>query len=68
MFITIDRFEGNYAVCLTDNNIKIDIPRSLLPESASEGSIYDMSFTQRPDEEKIRRKRISEKAEMLWKD
>ena len=57
MIITIDRFEDIYAVCLTDSNIKIDIPKSLLPEDAREGSIYDMSFTKCCEEETRRKKK-----------
>ena len=68
MIITIDRFEDIYAVCLTDSNIKIDIPKSLLPEDAREGSIYDMSFTKCCEKETRSKKRISEKAKKLWND
>ena len=34
MKITVDRFEGKYAVCLTDGGIHLDIP-SVLLEGAS---------------------------------
>lgn len=68
MKITIDRFEGEYAVCLTDDNIKIDIPAVLLPEGASEGNMYNMRFERLADEEKTVHERIEKKARRLWAD
>ena len=68
MKITIDRFEGEYAVCMTDDNIKIDIPAVLLPEGASEGNMYDMHFERLADEEKAVHERIEKKARRLWAD
>lgn len=39
MKIIIDRFEGNYAVCETEENKFIDILKSYIPEGAKEGDI-----------------------------
>ncbi len=39
MKAVIDRFEGDFAVVMVgDKEIKVDIPRSLLPKGAREGS------------------------------
>lgn len=37
--LTIDRFEGDLAVCETENEDFVEIPRSELPKDAKEGSI-----------------------------
>lgn len=68
MCITIDRFEGNFAVCETEDRLMIDIPTSILPSGASEGCIYEMGFTELKPEEEERRKRINEKVNKLWAD
>lgn len=68
MIITIDRFEGNFAVCLTDEKVKIDIPITLLPNGAKEGKVYDMQFIEQIEEEEKRHKRITSKAKKLWAD
>ena len=39
MKIIIDRFEGNFAVCETEENKFIDILKSDIPEGAKEGDI-----------------------------
>lgn len=67
MKITVDRFEGKYAVCLTDDGIHLDIP-SVLLKGASEGDVYDMELKKLPDERKRRRASIEEKAKKLWAD
>lgn len=36
---TIDRFEGNYAVCEIDGQIK-NLPKDLFPKDAKEGDIF----------------------------
>ena len=42
MKYVIDRFEGNFAVCVDDDGKKIDILKENLPEGAEEGfTIYD---------------------------
>ena len=39
MKVTIDRFEGKFAVCEKENREMIDIERDKLPETAQEGDI-----------------------------
>jgi hypothetical protein len=39
MKAVIDRFEGNVAVLLVgDNEVKVDLPKALLPKGSKEGS------------------------------
>jgi len=66
--ITIDRFEGNFAICETEGNQMIDIPASIFPSGASEGNIYEVGFTELKPEEEEHRKRINEKVNKLWLD
>ena len=60
MKAVIDRFEGDIAVVLFgDEEIRVDIPRQLLPAGAREGSWLKVSFELDPEgakkqEEKIR--------------
>ncbi|MBS4029858.1 MAG: DUF3006 domain-containing protein [Clostridiales bacterium] len=45
MKAVIDRFEEDYAVVLFgDEEIKVDIPKKLLPEGVQEGSWLRVSF------------------------
>lgn len=67
MKITVDRFEENYAVCYTDDSLRLDIPSSLLP-GAREGDVYDMELKKLPEERKKRHASIEEKAKKLWAD
>lgn len=39
MKYTIDRFEGNYAICEKDDRTMIDIQRDKLPPTSKEGDI-----------------------------
>ena len=39
MKVTIDRFEGKFAVCEKENREMIDIKKDKLPETAKEGDI-----------------------------
>lgn len=66
--ITIDRFEGDFAVCETDDKQMLDIPTVILPKGAREGNIYEVGFTELKQEEKDRQKRINEKINKLWVD
>ncbi len=62
MKAVIDRFEGEYAVVLVGpEEIKVDLPRELLPEGAREGSVLDVSFELDPGGEEERRIRIRDK-------
>ena len=45
MKAVIDRFEGDYAIVLFgDDEIKVEIPTTLLPEGAQEGSWLRVSL------------------------
>ena len=45
MKAVIDRFEGDHAVVLFgDDELKVDIPRQLLPPGAKEGSWLKVSY------------------------
>jgi len=64
----IDRFEGDYAVVLFGNDeIKVDIPKVLLPEGSKEGSWLNVSFELDIEETKSREKRIQSKLDKLKK-
>ena len=64
MTITIDRFEGDYAVVeLPDGNMS-DMPKALLPPEAKEGDIIDISIN--ADETDNRKKRIKGLMNNLW--
>ncbi len=39
MKVTIDRFEGNFAVCEQADRTMIDIPKDKIPADAKEGDI-----------------------------
>ncbi len=43
MKVTIDRFEGNYAVCEANDKSMLTIEKSKLPRSAREGDILIIS-------------------------
>ena len=43
MKVIIDRFEGNFAVCETENKEMMNIERSQLPEGAKEGDVLLMN-------------------------
>ena len=59
MKAVIDRFEGEYAVILFgDDEIKVDIPRQLLPPNAKEGSWLNVSFELDPEGEKKQREKV----------
>lgn len=65
MKVTIDRFEGNFAVVEKEDKTFCDFPISLLPDGAKEGSALVISLDE--GEEAARKKRIEEKAKRLWK-
>lgn len=41
--LTIDRFEGEFAVCIYDNGAMINIKKHLIPSGAKEGDIIEIS-------------------------
>lgn len=68
--LIIDRFEGNYAVCETENKDMLHIEISRMPEGANESSciIIDEDGSISLDEERSeeRRKRISKMMKDLF--
>ena len=68
MKAVIDRFEGDYAVVLFgDEEMKVDIPKVLLPEGSKEGSWMNVSFELDIKETKKRKDRIQTKLDKLIK-
>ena len=66
MKAVIDRFEGDYAIVLFgEDEIKVDIPKILLPEGAKEGSWLKINFELDVKGEIKQRERIKNKLERL---
>lgn len=61
--MSIDRFEGSFAVCFDDSGACRDIPLALLPEGAREGEMLEVGgdgiLRLSPDETARRRKAIA---------
>lgn len=63
MKVTIDRFEGDYAVCEKENREMIDIRKDSIPNDASEGDVLNIiggKITVNIEETKKRKKEIEE--------
>jgi len=66
MRAVIDRFEGEVAVLLFgDEEIRVDVPRSLLPPGAKEGSWITVSMELDLEGERGQREKISEQLKRL---
>jgi hypothetical protein len=66
----IDRFEGNFAVCESDDRKMFNIERDSLPEGILEGCVIDIcgdKVTLDKDETIKRKKEIDDLCEGLWK-
>jgi len=71
MKIIIDRFEGNYAVCETEEKKFIDIPKFDIPEGAKEGDILtktDNGYSIEKAETKEKREEIKKRMNSLFVD
>jgi hypothetical protein len=67
--LIIDRFEGDYAVCETEEASFFNINKNILPPDAKEGSVIiinDDIITIDYDETKNRQERIKKKLENLF--
>ena len=67
--LTIDRFEGDIAVCERGLGDFVDIPRAELPASAREGSVLvsrDGGWELDDEDAEARAERIKQKAESLF--
>jgi len=70
MRVTIDRFEGLYAVCEKDDRTMMNIEKNKIPSEATEGDILDIeeSFIIINKAETLKRKKeIEELTKNLWK-
>lgn len=65
MLITIDRFEGNVAVCEMDDGKFGNLPKEFLPKGAKEGSKISIELDLKTEEED--RERIKGKMNNLFK-
>ena len=63
MKFTIDRIEGNFAVIITEDKRKFDIPLDLL-SPCKEGDAF--SLLKDDEETENRKKRIEKLADELW--
>ena len=59
--VTIDRFEGNFAVLLVhpEESIKIDWPKAFLPKGSQEGDILSISLERDIEETAETKKNVS---------
>ena len=64
--LIIDRFEGEYAV-IEYQNTTFNIPRSLLPKGAEEGTVIRFNIDIDEKETETRRKNIKEQLDNLKK-
>lgn len=67
--VTIDRFEGSYAVCEKESRTMINIEKSKLPSEAKEGDILiinDEVIEIDISETKKRKHIIKKLMDMLW--
>ena len=64
--LIIDRFEGDFAVCETENLEFVNIPKKALPENAVEGDVITVKID--GDETRERRKRIDGLMNSLFTD
>lgn len=70
MKVTIDRFEGRFAVCEKDDRTMVNIGRDKIPHGAAEGDVLDIEgdkITVDAAETERRKKEIEELAKDLWK-
>lgn len=66
MKAVIDRFENDYALMLFGaEEIKVDIPKKLLPKGSKEGSWMKVTFELDLEETKAREDRIRKKLDKL---
>ena len=64
--LIIDRFEGDFAVCETENLEFVNIPKKALPENAVEGDVITVKID--GDETRERKKKIDGLMNSLFTD
>lgn len=70
-YLSIDRIENKTAICERGDLSLVELPLSLLPKGAKEGSILKLEngvYTLDTEEEKRRKSRILELQNMLFSD
>lgn len=70
MKYVVDRLEGKYAVCESENRNTLNIPLSELPHNIKEGDCIDSiegKFMINEKEQEKRKRRIHSKMNTLWK-
>ena len=66
MKAVIDRFEGDFAVVLVgDKEIKVDIPKALLPKKAKEGSWLKFNIELDPEGTEKQKEKMSKLLDKL---
>lgn len=66
MKVTIDRFEGDYAIVELDDKRTVDMLKILIPEEAKEGDIIEIKIN--IEDTKERKKNMKILMEELWED
>jgi len=69
MKLIIDRFEGNWVICETENKNMINIERSILPSEAKEGDVIiktSEGYKIDKDETNRRKMRVNKLMDDLW--
>ncbi|WP_129600696.1 DUF3006 domain-containing protein [Anaerophilus nitritogenes] len=69
MYLIIDRFEGNYAICEDEQKNMISIGKENIPKEAKEGDVlfvYDEKIIIDKEETKKRKEEIEKIADDLW--
>ena len=61
----IDRIEGEFALCETENKMVVSIPLSALPKGIKEGDVLSVGINRLETEN--RKKRINDLADSLFK-
>jgi len=66
MQITIDRFEGNYAVVELESKKMIEIPLEIIPSGAKEGTVLEIIINH--EETKKRKEETDKLMDELWEN
>lgn len=67
--LTIDRFEGEYAVCIDENEGTVNIHISQVPANAKEGDILEKQndkFIVNSEKTRLKREEIIKLQDSLW--
>ncbi len=69
--LIIDRFEGNYAICETEDKIQVSIPIDTLPPKCEEGDSLLLNnlgeYIKDVEDKSVREERIRKKMKRLFK-